>query len=238
KDLCTLVAGNAWKICDVSYRNDGRKLFEATIRWFGHLDIVVNNAAVLGPVGPVVAVDAQAWQRAIEIDLYGVFLCSKEALKHMMRQRSGKIINLSGGGAASPRKNLSAYASAKAAVVRFTETLAEEVSEYNIQVNAIAPGAVSTAMTKDIIKHRREAGKSEVSVAQQCLAGRGASVDSAAGLAVFLASGASNHITGKLISAQWDDWRRMGPHIKKRILSSMYTLRRIDGKNFKEVRRA
>jgi NAD(P)-dependent dehydrogenase (short-subunit alcohol dehydrogenase family) len=144
----------------------------------------------------------------------------------MRRHGGGKIINLSGGGAAAPRPYFSAYAASKAAVVRLTETLAEELKDENIQVNAIAPGAVATRMTDEILAVGDAAGPRAVS---QALATKrdGSTPDNAADLAVFLASEASGYLTGRLISAVWDDWRSFPMRLDQIMATDLYTLRRV-----------
>ena len=145
----------------------------------------------------------------------------------MIKAGSGKIINMSGGGATSPRANFTAYGVSKAALVRFTETLAEELKPHNIQVNAIAPGAVRTQMTEEIVIAGQLAGSRELQQAQGILREGGDSAENAAELAVFLASAESDGITGRLISAVWDDWRHLGEHSEEIAASDLYTLRRV-----------
>lgn len=212
---------------DVSKPEDVQRMIESTVRELGGLDILVNNAGVQGPIGLVVENDIDQWLEAIRINLWGTFLCARSALPVMMKQRRGKIINLSGGGATSPRPHFSAYAASKTAVVRFTETLAEEVKSFNIQVNAIAPGAVNTKMLQDVLAAGETAGEKELAEARKQIETGGTSPEKAAALAVFLASDDSNGLTGRLISAVWDDWSEMGKHIHEIMSSDIYTLRRI-----------
>ena len=133
-----------------------------------------------------------------------------------------------GGGATNPLPPLSAYAASKAAVVRFAETLAEEVRSYYIDVNSIAPGALNTRLLDEVI----EAGPEKVGAAfyerslQQKNKG-GVPPEKGAVLALFLASGASDGITGKLISAVWDPWNEFAKHLEELQKTDIYTLRRI-----------
>jgi NAD(P)-dependent dehydrogenase (short-subunit alcohol dehydrogenase family) len=216
------------RTADVSRADDARAIVAACLQELGGLDALVCNAGVYGPKGPFEEVDWNDWERAFAINVFGTLLVCREALPHMKAQRSGKIILISGGGATKPLANLSAYAASKTAVVRFAETLAEEVREFGIQVNSVAPGALNTRLLKEVL----EAGPEKVgrrfyeqSVKQQEEGGtppeRGAS------LCVFLASSASDSITGKLISAVWDPWESL--HGKEKDLNStdIYTLRRI-----------
>jgi 3-oxoacyl-[acyl-carrier protein] reductase len=142
----------------------------------------------------------------------------------MIARRSGKIINLSGGGAVSPRPNFSAYSASKAAVVRLTETLAEEVSAFNIQVNAVAPGAVNTHMLQEVIEAGESAG-AELEAARRRKADGGTPPESAARLVLFLASKA----TGKLISAPHDDWESWDKERMDELMSRAWlSMRRLD----------
>jgi len=155
-------------------------------------------------------------------------LCCKALLPGMIERRQGKIINLSGGGATNPRPNFSAYAASKAAVVRFTETLAEEVRPFNIQVNAIAPGAINTRMLDELLASGDEAGEVALSQARRQKESGGDSLLKVVDLAVFLASDESGSLTGKLISAQHDPWREWAGKADELNATPLYTLRRLD----------
>ncbi len=188
----------------------------------------MNNAGIQPPIGPLVENDPEAWMQAVAVNLFGPFHCTQAVLPGMIARKSGKIINLSGGGATAPRPNFSAYAASKAALVRLTETLAEEVRPFNIQVNAIAPGAVNTRMLEEVLRAGEAAGD-ELAAAQRRRVEGGTPPEMAAALVVFLASSASNGLTGKLISAAHDDWRDWdGGRIAELADTSWYTLRRLD----------
>jgi 3-oxoacyl-[acyl-carrier protein] reductase len=189
---------------------------------------LVNNAGIYGPMGRVEDNDWEAWTRAIGINLYGTVLMCRAVLPHFRAQGYGKVINLSGGGATSPLPRMSAYAAAKAAVVRFTETLAEEARDARIDVNAIAPGALNTRLLDEVLA----AGPDKVGAAfyQRSLKQRedgGAPLEKGAALAVYLATAASDGITGRLLSAVWDDWQGLASKRDRLAKSDVYTLRRI-----------
>ena len=129
-----------------------KNLIDTAIANLGRIDIVVNNAGVYGPKGLIEDVDSEEWISAININLFSVFFMCKWILPHMKKNNSGKIINLSGGGATAPLPRISAYAASKAAVVRLTETLAEECKEYSIEINAIAPGALNTRLLEEVLE--------------------------------------------------------------------------------------
>jgi 3-oxoacyl-[acyl-carrier protein] reductase len=218
---------------DVSSRGDVEDMVNKALERFGRIDVLVNNAGMLGPIGPLHENDVNEWIKTVHVNLIGAFLCCKAVLPVMIRQRRGKIINLSGGGATYPKPNFSAYACSKAAVVRLTETLAEEVKEYNIQVNAIAPGAVKTRMVEQVVKAGEAAGKEALIEARKVLEKGDSGFEPVTSLAVFLASDESDGLTGRLISAIWDDWRSLDKDkIDQIVKKGYYTLRRIDGHFF------
>jgi NAD(P)-dependent dehydrogenase (short-subunit alcohol dehydrogenase family) len=214
--------------CDVTSVSDMTELFSTIDEKLGPLDVLVNNAGVYGPKGPSEQVDLEEWRRAIEINLVGTFLPTREAINRMKPKRAGKIINLSGGGATNPIPRISAYAAAKAAVVRLTETLAEELREFGIQVNAVAPGPLNTRLLDEVL----EVGPDVVGPEfyQKALKQRdsgGAPLEKGATLCVYLASAKSAGITGKLLSALWDPWERIHEFSTELEHTDVYTLRRI-----------
>jgi len=220
----TVVARKA----DVSQAGDVDALVKHAHQAWGGLDVLVCNAGVYGPKGPIESVDIDAWSDAIRINLMGVVLPCRAVLPDFKEKRSGKIVLLSGGGATKPLPFLSAYAASKAAVVRFGETLAEEVREFGILVNSVAPGALNTRLLDEVL----EAGPDKVgrSFYEQSLKQKssgGTPLDRGAALCVYLASDASNGITGKLISAVWDPWETLGEKMADLRETDIYTLRRI-----------
>ncbi|MGZ5279168.1 MAG: SDR family NAD(P)-dependent oxidoreductase [Pseudobdellovibrionaceae bacterium] len=218
--------------CDISVESDVTKVVEQTIKQFGRIDILVNNAGVYGPKGAIEDVDWVQWVSAIQINLMGSVLMSRAVLPHFKRQKKGKIIQLSGGGATNPLPFISAYAVSKAAIIRYCETLAEEVREFQIDVNAIAPGPLNTRMLDEVL----QAGPEKVGATfyQKAIKQKeqgGAPLNKGAELAVFLGSQQSDGITGKLISAVWDDWENFPSHKEQLKSSDVYTLRRIVAKD-------
>lgn len=196
---------------------------------FGGLDILVNNAAVQGPVGPLARVDWGEWESAVRVDLLAPIALTRLLVPMMPLARAGrgKIINISGGGATCPRPNFSAYAVAKAGLVRFTETLAGELSPA-IDVNAVAPGAMNSTMIRAVLQAGRvSAGDREYESALQVATRSGDAIERAAGLCAFLASPESDGITGRLLSAVWDPWEALPEHREDLERSDVYTLRRI-----------
>src|SRR6185503_5362742 len=182
--------------------------------------------------GTIETIDWDEWVQAIAINLNGLVYCSRKAIEAFKPQRYGKIINLSGGGATNPLPGISAYAASKAAVVRFTETLALEVKEFGIDVNAVAPGALATRLTNQLVAagpERIGAGLHERMTKLQREGGT--PLDVGASLCVYLASAESDGLTGRLIAAQWDPWP-FDDAIKGKInKSDIYTLRRVVGQD-------
>lgn len=213
---------------DISSQGAVNELVDRTVEEFGGVDILVNNAGVQGPIGFLVENDPDEWIKTIHINLYSVFLCCRAVIPIMKESGGGKIINLSGGGSTSPRPCFTAYSASKTAVVRLSETLAEEVKPFNIQVNAMAPGAVNTRMLYETLAAGSKAGDNARREAQRQLIEGGVSFSEPTALAVFLASNDSADLTGKLISAVGDDWKNLFPkNIARLNQSEMYTLRRV-----------
>jgi NAD(P)-dependent dehydrogenase (short-subunit alcohol dehydrogenase family) len=213
---------------DVTDASAVQALVERAVSRFGQVHILVNNAGVYGPMGPIEDVDWTAWARAIEINIYGSVLPCRAVLPHFKAHRYGKIIQMSGGGATNPLPRISAYAASKAAIVRFAESLALEVKDEGIDVNAIAPGALNTRMLDQAIAAGPDlVGQDFYDRMVKTKAQGGTPLDVGARLAVFLGSSASDGITGRLLSAVWDPWERLPEHREELASSDIYTLRRI-----------
>jgi NAD(P)-dependent dehydrogenase (short-subunit alcohol dehydrogenase family) len=213
---------------DLSAPNSPMIIVDEAQKHFNRLDVLVNNAAIQGPIGPSWQNDWSSWNQSLKVNLLAPIELSRICAAWMLRLGKGKIICLSGGGATSSRPNFSAYSVAKTGLIRFSEILADELREYNIQVNCIAPGAMSTTILDEILEAGPEnAGQKEYDFALKVRKQGGSLPENAAQLAVFLASPASDGITGKLISAVWDPWRSLSEHQQDLADSDIYTLRRI-----------
>jgi 3-oxoacyl-[acyl-carrier protein] reductase len=192
------------------------------------ITILVNNAGVYGPMGLIEDVAWEAWVEAIQINLFGTVLMCRQVIPLMRAQGYGKIVNLSGGGATAPLPRISAYAAAKAAIVRLTETFAVELGDAHIDVNAIAPGALNTRLLDEVLAAGPEkVGQDFYARAVKQHDEGGVPLEQGAALAVFLASAASDGISGRLLSAVWDNWASLPQRSDQLAQSDIYTLRRI-----------
>lgn len=215
------------EVADVSAPEDVERLVENARARLGELTILVCNAGIQGPTGAVAHANWSAWVRTVEINLFGSVLPARAVASHFARLGYGKVIQLSGGGATRPMPGLGAYAASKAAAVRFAETLAEELREHRVDVNAIAPGALNTRMLEEVLAAgpQRIGPDLHTRALEQRRSG-GVPLRRGAELAVFLGSAASDGITGKLLSAVWDPWPELPGH-RVELDSDVYTLRRI-----------
>jgi NAD(P)-dependent dehydrogenase (short-subunit alcohol dehydrogenase family) len=213
---------------DIADQHQVDRFFDESMAALGRIDILVNNAGVYGPMGSLDTIDWQHWIDALAINLLGTVYCARKAVSLFKPNHYGKIVNISGGGATTPLPGLSAYAAAKAAVVRFTETLALETRDWRIDVNAVAPGALATRLTDELIAagpHR--VGASFHARMTKLKAEGGTPLQLGAKLCVYLGSAESDGLTGRLIAAQWDPWP-FSEAIKGDIADTdIYTLRRI-----------
>jgi NAD(P)-dependent dehydrogenase (short-subunit alcohol dehydrogenase family) len=217
---------------DVGEPGDVDHMFAMLRAEFPRLDILVNNAGVYGPMGRIEDIDWNEWVDAFRVNLFGLVSVSRAAMPMFRAQRYGKIINISGGGAANPMPAITAYAASKAGVVRFTESLALECRDDHIDVNAIAPGALVTRMMDQLLEAGPEkVGQPFFDRMKKIAEEGGTPLDVGAALCVFLGSSASDGITGKLIAAQWDRWEDWPNHLGELMSSDVYTLRRITGRD-------
>jgi NAD(P)-dependent dehydrogenase (short-subunit alcohol dehydrogenase family) len=231
RELTALAAGRTRVLArsaDIAREADIVGLVRHLEQSWGGVDVLLANAGIYGPKGAIEEVDWAEWARAIEINLLGNVLCCRAVLPGMKARRKGVIILMSGGGATNPMPRISAYAASKAGLVRFGESLASEVREFGITVNAIAPGALNTRLLDEVL----EAGPEKVGRAfhEQMVkikAQGGTPLEKGVELAVYLAAHGSNGVTGRLLSAVWDPWARLDSLAPELAESDIYTLRRI-----------
>jgi NAD(P)-dependent dehydrogenase (short-subunit alcohol dehydrogenase family) len=228
-DLCQLeiehAGGSALRIradvCD--YEQVSAAVERIRVHFTSPVQVLVCAAAVQGSLGPFVETSPKSWHETIQTNLIGVMNCCRAVLPQMIERRSGKIVVLTCGGESTARPNFSVYAATKAAVARFVESFAEEISEHNVQINCMSPGGTYTHMTDQILAAGERAGWREIEEAQSARLTGGISPERQLELALFLASEESNHITGRLIHVL-DDWKRLKNGTPN---PELFTLRRV-----------
>ncbi|MFL6323466.1 MAG: glucose 1-dehydrogenase [Nitrososphaeraceae archaeon] len=178
---------------DVSKESDCIRLIEETVKHFGRIDVLVNNAGIQEDL-PLTDINLEEWYKIIGVDLTGPFICTREAVKHMKNQKpkGGCIINISSVHQAIPKPHYVPYATSKAGIEMMTKTLALELAKDNIRANIVAPGAIDTEMNADLRENKAELE----SVLKRIPLGRVASADEVANVVEFLASDKAIYVTG------------------------------------------
>jgi len=177
---------------DVSNGREVEQVFEEIRKEFSRIDILINNAGITKD-GLLMRMKEEAWDAVIDTNLKGVFLCSREAIKDMAKQRYGRIVNISSVAAFMGNPGQANYSASKAGIVGFTKTVAREYAGRGVTVNAVAPGFIETAMTDVLPENVKEEMKKLIPLARF---GKGEDIAHAA---VFLASPESGYITGQVI---------------------------------------
>jgi NAD(P)-dependent dehydrogenase (short-subunit alcohol dehydrogenase family) len=232
-DQSTLVEKHAGDFhatkCDVAEWSEIARAAKHVGAEWQHIDGLVCCAGSQGEVGPAVRANPARWSETIRANLDGTFNAVRAFHGLLARApRRAKVICFSGGGATRPRPNFSAYGVAKAGIVRLVETIAEEESQAPLDINAVAPGAIATRLTDEVIALGPDVtGQAEFDAALKQKAGGGASLERALDLVEWLLSPKSDGISGKLLSAPWDPWQGLSEHLVTLARSDVYTLRRI-----------
>ncbi|HLQ22937.1 MAG TPA: SDR family oxidoreductase [Gemmatimonadales bacterium] len=212
---------------DVTSESSLRRVFDAAQDLGGALH-VVHAAAVLAAIGPVTEVDPETWLETVRTNLFGTFLTVRLGCRRMIASgRGGAIVCFSGGGASGPFPNYTAYAVGKVGVVRFVETVAQEVAAHRIRVNCVAPGFVPTRMHDATLQAGAAAGAAYLKRTEEELRSGGVPAERAAGTVRFLLSEEAAAITGKLVAAVHDDWASWPSRAHQIVGSDLFTLRRI-----------
>jgi NAD(P)-dependent dehydrogenase (short-subunit alcohol dehydrogenase family) len=215
--------------CDVADWSALQKCSEMiSVKWQS-VDGLICCAGIQSPIGPAMEMEPAAWRSAIGVNLDGTFF-SIRAFYPLLCQSQGraKIICFSGGGSTSPRPNFAAYGVSKTGVVRLVETLAAEWQNQALDINSIAPGAIFTRMTEQVLAGgAAAAGKKEFEQASKLPRDNIQALQKVLGLVDFLLSEKSDGISGRLISAPWDPWPQLSAHREELAGSDIYTLRRI-----------
>jgi NAD(P)-dependent dehydrogenase (short-subunit alcohol dehydrogenase family) len=191
-------------VTDVSEESDVTQLVSQTLSAFGRIDILVNNAGVTGPTSPIQEVSRDEWDQVMAVNLTGPFLCAKAVIPHMIERRSGKIINISSIAGKMAYALRSPYAASKWGMLGLSQTLAQELGPYNIQVNAICPGPTAGERMRQVIAGRaKELGRSEEEIEQLYVAGtalkRMVEPEHVAAAVLFLVSVEGSSITGEAL---------------------------------------
>lgn len=178
---------------DVTNREDVERIFAETTAALGPVEILVNNAGIISD-SLLMRMSDEDWDSVIDLDLRSIFLCTREAIRTMVRSRWGRIINI--GSVVGLRGNAGQanYAAAKAGMVGFTQSIAKEVGSRNITVNCVAPGYVETDIVEDLPKELKQAIMDRVPI------GRFGYPEEIAGMVGFLASDAASYVTGQAIA--------------------------------------
>jgi NAD(P)-dependent dehydrogenase (short-subunit alcohol dehydrogenase family) len=234
--------------CDVADYSAVARAADEVAANFSHLDALVTAAGVQGEIAPALSADPANWSATVRANLDGTFFsvrafaplltAASPAASHALAPSSSpagsrkKIVCFSGGGATKPRVNFSAYGVAKTAIVRLVETIADETRGSPLDINALAPGAINTRLTDEVLALGPSVvGAAEFAAAQKQKSASAA--DSAATLAraldcvEWLLSPASDGLTGRLLSAPWDPWPLSPEKISALAPTDIFTLRRI-----------
>lgn len=186
-------------VADIASFREAQTAVDKHLADYGSLDVVVNAAAILGPIGPLWQNQPEEWERAVKIGLVGSFNICRAAVPGMLAHGKGVIILFSGGGGAYARPYFSAYGVSKTGVLRLVETLALELRDSGVTAYAISPGAARTAMTEEILANAQEAGESAAAEARQVLETGGVSPGKAGELCLFLVQEQPRHLSGTLL---------------------------------------
>jgi NAD(P)-dependent dehydrogenase (short-subunit alcohol dehydrogenase family) len=215
--------------CDVSNWAEISACASQLAQQWDFIDGIICCAGIQGPIGPAMETDPIQWKTALAINLDGTYFTLRAFYPLLCRApRRAKVICFSGGGSTAPRPNFAAYAVSKTGVLRLVETVAVEWQQKPIDINAIAPGAVFTRMTKEVLFAGPErSGQKEIDQANKLPRDNTATLKRVFDLITFLLSENSDGITGRLISAPWDPWSRLQEYKGELAASDIFTLRRI-----------
>lgn len=188
--------------CDVSKESEVKQLFAYVQKELGGLDVLVNNAGVAGPTAAVAEMKLEDWQRTFDVNITGQFLCSQNAIPLLRKNSAASIVNLSSAAGRLGFPYRSPYSASKWAVIGFTKSLALELAEFNIRVNAILPGAVDGPRIRAVIKAKAEAQGVDYEALEkvyssQSALGRFIPPEDIANMAVFLASDLARNVNGQ-----------------------------------------
>jgi len=205
EEACAEIKKSGTKVvtvkCDVTGPDSVNNMVASVVEEFGKIDILVNSAGLFGENKRVWDMDPGNWDKVLAVDLKGTFLCCGAVAREMIKQNSGKIINIASASSFKALVGMSAYSAAKAGVVMLTKTLALELARYNIQANTLSPGYFITSLNKDFFE--TEAGKKMVGGWPMRRPGN---LEELRGIIIYLASPASNYTTGIEVLVDGGQW--------------------------------
>jgi 3-oxoacyl-[acyl-carrier protein] reductase len=219
------------RVCDVGDEEQVRALFAWVSETAPALDGLIVAAGAFGAIGPFEQTDSAAWWGTLRANVFGLYALAKHGLPLLERGRRPRLITFSGGGAFGTFPRYSAYATSKAAVVRLTECLADELRSRGIAVNAVAPGMVATEIHRATLEAGPErAGAQHFERTRTALDRESVPMEVPVDCVRFLLSGEADGLTGKTIAANFDPWRRpeFRAHLEEIAASDVYTMRRIN----------
>jgi NAD(P)-dependent dehydrogenase (short-subunit alcohol dehydrogenase family) len=191
-------------VCDVSKRDDIERMVPASVEALGGLDVLVNNAGIAGPTAPVEVADPDQWEAVMTVDVIGTFHVTRLSIPHLKKSSAGSIVMMSSVGGRFGYPNRSAYCTAKMGLIGFAKTLSRELGQYNIRVNAVAPGAVGGDRIKRVlqgradVEHKTLQEEREAAMSVQSLK-RFVDPKDIAALILFLTSEAGKSISGQVL---------------------------------------
>jgi len=221
---------------DVSSELQVKRFIKYSIKKLKNINILINNAGIYGPKGLIENIKWNEWKKAIDTNLFGSVLMSRALISHFKRRNEGKIIQLSGGGVAGPLPRITSYGVSKIGIVKFVESLSEEVKDYKININTVAPGAINTQMLDELIASGpKTIGMYFYKKALHQKNKGGTGYKNICDLVMYLSSKNGNGIKGKIIHALWDDWKSLKKYSKQLTKSDVFTLKRVSpiDRNFK-----
>jgi NAD(P)-dependent dehydrogenase (short-subunit alcohol dehydrogenase family) len=213
---------------DVANRKEVNGMVREALNRFSSIDVLVNNAGILGPIGPLQDNDVDRWIQTVQVNLIGTYLCCQAVVPTMVQNRRGKIINLFGGGMDRGHPGMSAYGTTKGGIMRLTDILSSELGDQNVQVNAMSPIGVNTRIFEETRDAANEAGITQLfEYAQRVTSGGGTPVEKVAQLAVFLGGRSSATLTGRIFSTN-DDISTISNRIPQIMASNEFTFMRVE----------
>ena len=193
KELKNLAESSLVMKADISIASEAGKMFESVIDLWGRVDILVNNAGIIQDK-MLLFLNEEDWDRVLDVNLKGTYLCSRLVIKSMISQRSGRILNMTSPSAITGRASQTNYAASKGGIISFSKSLSKEVARLGITVNAVCPGVISTPMVENLSQKTKE------DLLHMIPAGKFGEPEDIAQAVLFLASEKAGYITGQVLT--------------------------------------